>query len=357
MWYNFLQEGDILDKRFQVFVSSTYEDLQEERREVMQALLELDCIPAGMELFPASNEDQWSLIKRVIDDSDYYIVIIGGRYGSTNDDGISYTEMEYRYAIETAKPIIAFLHKNPEEIKSANVEKTPEGQKNLDTFRDLAKKKMVRYWTNSSELGSVVSRSMVKLMKQFPAVGWIRADSTTDESSMREILKLQKQNSELQQQLQLSKVNAPAGTETLVQGKDILEITINYTAEAPNYAKYNITNSVNTTWDNLFAIIAPYMVIECQESTMIQAIVEYSQSLLYDELSDLIKQKEYKNFLNFKLDNEEFQNIKIQFKALGLIAKSQKNRSVKDTANYWTLTEYGDYKMTQLIAIKRQDVD
>ena len=68
------------DKRYQVFVSSTYDDLQDERKEVMQALLELDCIPAGMELFPASSEDQWSLIKRVIDDCDYYILIIGGRY-------------------------------------------------------------------------------------------------------------------------------------------------------------------------------------------------------------------------------------------------------------------------------------
>lgn len=67
------------DKRYQVFVSSTYDDLQDERKEVMQALLELDCIPAGMELFPASSEDQWSLIKRVIDDCDYYILIIGGR--------------------------------------------------------------------------------------------------------------------------------------------------------------------------------------------------------------------------------------------------------------------------------------
>ena len=53
-----------MEKRYQVFVSSTFEDLQEERKEVMQALLELDCIPAGMELFPASNEDQWSLIKK-----------------------------------------------------------------------------------------------------------------------------------------------------------------------------------------------------------------------------------------------------------------------------------------------------
>ena len=49
-----------IEKRYQVFVSSTYADLQDERQEVMQALLELDCIPAGMELFPAANEDQWT---------------------------------------------------------------------------------------------------------------------------------------------------------------------------------------------------------------------------------------------------------------------------------------------------------
>ncbi|MGC6738669.1 DUF4062 domain-containing protein, partial [Escherichia coli] len=71
-----------MDKRYQVFVSSTFADLEEERQEVMQALLELDCMPAGMELFPATNSDQWSLIKKIIDDSDYYIVILAGRYGS-----------------------------------------------------------------------------------------------------------------------------------------------------------------------------------------------------------------------------------------------------------------------------------
>ena len=49
------------DKKYQVFVSSTYQDLQEERQEIMHALLELDCIPSGMELFPAANEDQCRL--------------------------------------------------------------------------------------------------------------------------------------------------------------------------------------------------------------------------------------------------------------------------------------------------------
>ena len=78
-----------VNKKYQVFVSSTYVDLVPERQEIMNALLELDCIPAGMELFPAADEDQWSLIKGVIDECDYYIVVIGGRYGSLGPDGIS----------------------------------------------------------------------------------------------------------------------------------------------------------------------------------------------------------------------------------------------------------------------------
>ena len=46
-----------MDKRYQVFVSSTYTDLMDERKSVTQTLMELDCIPAGMELFPAVDEE------------------------------------------------------------------------------------------------------------------------------------------------------------------------------------------------------------------------------------------------------------------------------------------------------------
>ncbi len=65
-----------MDKRYQVFVSSTSENLVDERLEVMKALLELDCVPCGMEYFPAANEDQWTVIKDLIDKCDYYVVII-----------------------------------------------------------------------------------------------------------------------------------------------------------------------------------------------------------------------------------------------------------------------------------------
>ena len=76
-----------MDKRYQVFVSSTYADLKEERRSVIQALMDMDCIPAGMELFPAADEEQFQFIKKIIDDCDYYVLIIGGRYGSTTAEG------------------------------------------------------------------------------------------------------------------------------------------------------------------------------------------------------------------------------------------------------------------------------
>jgi len=88
-----------MEKKHQVFVSSTYNDLIEERKQVIHALLELDCIPAGMELFPATDEDAWSLIEEVIDGCDYYILIVAGLYGSTDSKGISFTELEYDYAV------------------------------------------------------------------------------------------------------------------------------------------------------------------------------------------------------------------------------------------------------------------
>jgi hypothetical protein len=107
-----------MDKRYQVFISSTYADLKEERRAVIQAVIEMDCLPAGMELFPAADEEQFEFIKRVIDDCDYYLLIVGGRYGSTTPDGIIYTEKEYDYAVHRGLKVIALIHENPDEIPS-----------------------------------------------------------------------------------------------------------------------------------------------------------------------------------------------------------------------------------------------
>ena len=100
--------GD-LERKYQVFISSTYSDLVEERRKVLDVLLMADCIPAGMEAFVATDIEQFEVIKKVIDLCDYYVLIIGKRYGSIHPEtGISYTEMEYDYAISKDVPVLVF---------------------------------------------------------------------------------------------------------------------------------------------------------------------------------------------------------------------------------------------------------
>ena len=98
-------------KKYQVFISSTYDDLIKERAAVINCLLDNDCIPVGMEQFPALPISQWEYIKKMIDNSDYYLLIIGGKYGLVDSEtGLSYTEKEFEYAIKQGIPIISFLH-------------------------------------------------------------------------------------------------------------------------------------------------------------------------------------------------------------------------------------------------------
>ncbi len=325
-----------MEKRYQVFVSSTYEDLQEERREVMQALLELDCIPAGMELFPASSEDQWSLIKRVIDDCDYYLLIIARRYGSTNDKGISYTQMEFEYALSKGKPIIAFLHKNPNKIESGKTEKTTKGKKLLKDFRAKAKTNLVRFWDTPIELGSVVSRSMVSLIKNFPAEGWVKAGSIVDEKSIKEISRLQNENKSLREQLDTIKTQVPAGTEKLQQGEDVFLVDFYLEYWSPNKEVYF---SEPFTWNELYSTVAPHLLGEGSEYDMKKSLEEFIKKKMQ------VKEKKCSCWISKK----SYGQIKIQLKALGLIQLSNREHINNDDV-YWTLTPYGDYVMTQLLA-------
>ena len=221
-----------MEKRYQVFVSSTFSDLQEERQEIIQALLELKCIPAGMELFPAANDDQWTLIKKVIQDCDYYVVIIAGRYGSVGPDGLSYTEMEYRYALEQGIPTIGFLHRNPSAIPQGLCESDPAKQARLKDFCQLVQKKVCRYWESPSDLGSKVSRSLINLINDTPAVGWVRADQV-NEADPAEILRLRKRIDELEASIQAFREKAPPGIEHLSQGDELFRIEFLITTETP----------------------------------------------------------------------------------------------------------------------------
>jgi hypothetical protein len=344
-----------MEIKYQVFISSTYIDLVEERQEVMNALLELDCIPSGMELFPATNEEQWDLIKDVIDECDYYVLILGGRYGSLDNNGIGYTEKEYRYALEIGKPIISFLHKEPENLPKKKTETTENGQLKFDDFREFIQEKMCKYWTSSVELGSVVSRSLIKLQKKHPGKGWVRGDLIPSQEASLEILELRKEIERLENKLDEARTKAPKGTENLEQGDDT--INIDFSFKAIPYGKMygtGYTSNIDLSWNEIFYQVSPIMIDEADDMQFkisIEDLVQKEKSILI-EISDDERFKET-SIKNINIDDEFYQTIKVQLRALGLINKSSKSRSVKDTGTYWTLTPYGDSVMNKLRAIRR----
>ncbi|MCW8897360.1 MAG: DUF4062 domain-containing protein [Flavobacteriales bacterium] len=343
-----------MEVKHQVFVSSTYKDLVEERQEVMQALLELDCIPVGMELFPAADDDQWTLIKGLIDDCDYYILIVGGRYGSVNPEGVSYTQMEYQYAIEQGIPVISFLHKNPENIPVGKSEIEKALKKKLEDFKKIVQQKMCKYYESPIELGSIVSRSLVRLIKDKPQPGWVKATYLPSEDSTKEILELTKQVENLKLELEKSKTKAPEGTELLSQGDDKIEVNFTFKARGDwRIGDKSYSVSTELSWNEIFGEISPLMIDETSERPIRVKLNELVRNKTFKELSKKVK-KDERVPTEFSIEDTDYQTIKIQLRALNLMTESIRKRGVRDTATYWTLTPYGDTVMTRLRAIKRK---
>jgi len=169
-------------RKFQIFISSTYEDLKEEHEVAIKTILSLYHIPIGMEMFNAGDNDQWTVISRTIEMSDYYVVIIGGRYGSTTDSGVSYTEKEYDYAISKGIPVLAFIKDENSPLTPAQREPDPTKQQKLSDFCEKAKKKYVGFWQTKDDFATQLSISLQKAFIEQPRMGWVRAtqDITLD---------------------------------------------------------------------------------------------------------------------------------------------------------------------------------
>lgn len=181
-----------MDKKFQVFVSSTFLDLKDERQAAIRAILNLGHVPSSMELFPASSQDQLTYIKKAIDLCDYYVLILGGRYGSLSEDGLSYTEKEYDYAIEKKMPVIALVHADTSELKAKFVEQEEQQIEKLNRFRNRVRQgRVCREWLTISELEAALLVSLTAEVNENPQVGWRRDTDQLSNEALKTINELQ----------------------------------------------------------------------------------------------------------------------------------------------------------------------
>lgn len=321
-----------MDKRYQVFVSSTYTDLKEERKAIIESLLNAKYIPAGMEMFSASNDEQFKYIKKIIDSCDYYVLIIGGRYGTINPStGISFTEQEYDYAISKNIPVLVFPHEDPNNLP--HEKRDDENRELLKRFRDkAANNRLCKMWKNSSELVANVIISLSEEVSENPQLGWIRGGAYDTTELLQQINDLRLNNEVLERAL-----------------KDMHDIIEESSVKVENLAsgddKYIIIgfNSIyeevafGISWDDIFRAIGPHL-------TSYVSLSEYS-NLLEKGLSIYCSEL-------YRLRSDCIQTIRMQFKALGLIKITEATFNGRLTECI-KLTKKGEQYLLEIMAIKK----
>lgn len=335
-----------MDRRHQVFVSSTFTDLQIERAEIVQALLELDCFPAGMEMFPATYEGAWDLIKKVIDDSDYYCLVIGGRYGSTDPEGLSFTEKEYDYALASGKPLVAFLHAEPGSIPFDKSEKSQDTQEKLRKFREKVEANHhCKYWNNAEDLGGKVARAVIKIRKAHPSDGWIPGAFAEDEASRLERVTMKARIAELEAIL-LNNAGSHDGVEVenIASGDDLFNARVAYrTTDGKDESL-----DAPVSWDLLLRYVGPTLLAECSDEDL-----EGKIQLCFFHVLQQLRPKESLDYDGVIVPYVTSDQIKIQLRALGYMIPGVKRRAVSDRRQYWKLTAPGEKQLLSVQALKK----
>ncbi|MBN7807271.1 DUF4062 domain-containing protein [Agrobacterium rosae] len=329
-------------KKYQVFVSSTFRDLVNERQDTIRNILDLNHIPAGMELFPAADVEQLSYIKKVIDECDYYLLIVGGRYGSLDAEGISFTEREYDYAVETGKFVIAFVHGEPEELPVKNSDITPELAASLKKFREkVMDGRLVRSWTNRQDLQLVVLKSLMHAFSTNPQVGWIRGNAAANDEVLEQSNKALQENVQLRQELADIKRKQQPVFDDLASLDDSFKVRFTYSYFNGRQTSYP-DDSYMLTWRRIFVALAAELTTAKIDEVISTAV------------SQALKESGYGRRLS-NLNKLDKAQIKVQFHALGLIDLKVSQTTKGGVAEFIYLSEKGRSLFMEAMAVRRKN--
>jgi len=318
-----------MDKRYQVFVSSTFTDLEQERHGIIQTLMQVDCIPAGMELFPAADEEQWAFIQKIIDDCDYYLLIIGGRYGSVTTEGVSYTEKEHDYAASKGIHVIALLHGDPDQLPVAKSETDKGARKRLQAFREkVSAGRLVKFWKSPAELLQQVVLSLTHAFKAHPRLGWVRGGSTSNSALLEQINDLRQRNDDLQKQLADIAAAQPLAMElNLADAESLFKLHGSY-SEGGRSTSW----SCELSWNQIIAVLGPHMLNPLADAHVSLMLAAAARSFVQRTTGS-----------NARMNLTALDTIKVQLLALGYI-------DVR--GGFWQLTDLGKQVMFRTRTVK-----
>lgn len=337
-----------MDKRYQVFISSTFTDLKDERKAIIEGLLNAKYIPSGMEMFAASNDEQFKYIKKIIDTCDYYVLIIGARYGSINSStGISFTEQEYDYAVEKGIPVLVFLQDDPYNLP---VEKRDDDKRELlENFRNKASNgRLCKMWHTSSDLISSVIISLGEEVADNPQMGWTRGNIQDSSELLVQLNNMRIEKESLEKtvhDLHNKIAEYEKSPSNLAHGNDLFAIK-GSKSEKDNsvyssHVKYKTVKvEYKISWDDIFSCVGPYLFSYKNYLTFVENLTE--------GINSKFKDKVYFG----TLEDDCVQTVKIQLNALGLIDVTAAQSKSGGVIEFIGLTNKGKKYLSQLKSIK-----
>ncbi len=338
------------DKRYQVFISATYLDLREERGVLLQALPTLGCLPTTVEAH-SQNLSTMVSIRRRIDESDYFILLVGSRYGSLMPSGVSYTHMEYVYAATKQKPIIILMHESPE-IRAADLqEQQVEGKLKFSDFRKVLLREQpnnIFYWRDSADLANLLRNAIPALIRRHPSVGWVRVGNSAASAELeKQCAALKKRVQELEQEREKWLASTAINTENLSKGEDLLEVSYRCKAYAGgNCQDVNIKTSLS--WNELLVSFGSHLLQPQPEDFIATKMNERLQRNALQEV-----QREYPKthaVVEVQITPICFNTVKMQFRTLGIIQKANRDN---DQRMWWQLTALGERNLSNVMSVRR----
>jgi hypothetical protein len=291
------------------------------------------------------------------EESDYYIVIVAGRYGTIGPKGKSYTEMEYDYAVEQGVPILGFLRKDIDEIQSKYVDSEKKKRAHLLAFRKKVLSRTCRKFESSAELGMAVMQSLAYEARVRPRTGWVRADQARSAEDRAREIRLQEVLEEALTEIKtLERVARDRSVladkiprEELRQGLDFYEFSISYR----NNEKQYVTENVPISWDDIFRTIGPALYGYIQRKAGgYHTIPSYE---FQKSLEGVLRRTAIERVQNRKIEIQEGQVdfCVIHLKDLGYIEYTEKQEDDNSFFRGITLTEYGERYLCLIMVDKK----
>jgi len=313
----------MLDTRYQIFISTSGRDMQPERMVLSQTLVGMGFFAWGLEhRTPLTT----TLARRQIDECDYVILLLGSQYGEQAISGVSYLSLEYEYALSQAKPIIVFMHEQPENREIDLQETHPQLKDKFLAFRKklLHEAEHIFYFKTPRELELAVRLNIPLMIEQYGGGGWVPAHQA--QQLQDEIRLLRNKILQLEQRL-----TEPSTQLNEVAPQDIFAFEYQIQAFQDGNFK-ELKRQRQMTWSQLLSVLAKRFETAMPEENFAACLNEYlNQAGLEDARQELPRAHAV---ACAQINHKALFRIKNQMQSQGWIVPTQTEQSY----GLWKLT-------------------